>query len=136
MKLVDAYSLEENEIYFDRDPATFNSILNFYRTGRLHVIDEVCCLEFAEDLEFWMIKEINLEICCIDKFNTRKEHIIAEVEKETKDTSEVEVVEDFGEGYFVPYQRALWDLFEKPQSSHCAKVSMVTRLTCRTDGTF
>ena len=25
-------------------------------------------------------------------------------------------------GYFVPYQRALWDLFEKPQSSHCAKL--------------
>ena len=125
MKLVDAYSLAENEIYFDRDPATFNSILNFYRTGRLHVIDEVCCLEFAEDLEFWMIKEINLEICCIDKFNTRKEHMIAEVEKETKDTSEVEAVEDFGEGYFVPYQRALWDLFEKPQSSHCAKENIL-----------
>ena len=121
MKLVDAYSLEENEIYFDRDPATFNSILNFYRTGKLHVIDEICTLEFAEDLEFWMIKEINLEICCIDKFNTRKESIIAEVEKENKDTTEVEVVEDFGDGYFVPYQRALWDLFEKPQSSHCAK---------------
>ena len=113
--------MEENEIYFDRDPATFNSILNFYRTGKLHVIDEVCTLEFAQDLEFWMIKEINLEICCIDKFNTRKEHIMAEVEKENKDTTEVEVVEDFGEGYFVPYQRALWDLFEKPQSSHCAK---------------
>ena len=38
------------------------------------------------------------------------------------DHSEVEVVEDFGSGYFVPYQRALWDLFEKPQSSHCAKM--------------
>ena len=38
------------------------------------------------------------------------------------DHSEVEVVEDFGAGYFVPYQRALWDLFEKPQSSHCAKL--------------
>ena len=76
---VDGYSLEENEIYFDRDPGSFNSILNFYRTGRLHVIDEVCTLEFAEDLEFWMIKEINLEVCCIDKFNSRKEHIISQV---------------------------------------------------------
>ena len=38
------------------------------------------------------------------------------------DHSEVEVIEDFGTGYFVPYQRALWDLFEKPQSSHSAKM--------------
>ena len=26
-----------------------------------------------------MIKEINLEVCCIDKFNSRKDHIIGEV---------------------------------------------------------
>ena len=42
-------------------------------------IVQVCTLEFAEDLEFWMIKEINLEVCCIDKFNSRKDHIIGEV---------------------------------------------------------
>ena len=66
-------------IFFFRDPLTFNSILNFYRTDHLHVIDELCVLDFAEDLEFWMIKEINLEICCVDKFNTRRDHILAEV---------------------------------------------------------
>jgi hypothetical protein len=31
----------------------------------------VCILDFADDLEFWMIKELNLEICCLDKFNAR-----------------------------------------------------------------
>ena len=29
--------------------------------------------------------------------------------------------EDFGSGYFAQYQKALWDLFEKPQSSLPAK---------------
>ena len=47
------------------------------------------------------------------------------------DHSEVEVVEDFGAGYFVPYQRALWDLFEKPQSSAAAKIMSLARCyTC------
>jgi hypothetical protein len=32
---------------------------------------KVCILDFADDLEFWMIKELNLEICCLDKFNAR-----------------------------------------------------------------
>ena len=120
--LVDAYSLRDNEFYFDRDPVTFNCVLNFYRTDRLHVIDEICILDYQDDLEFWMIKEINLEICCIDKFNARREHILAEVEKEKMTQGEVEVEEDFGDGYFAQYQKALWDLFEKPQSSFCAKL--------------
>ena len=123
LNLVDAYSLRDNEFYFDRDPVTFNCVLNFYRTDRLHVIDEICILDYADDLEFWMIKEINLEICCIDKFNARREHIIGEVEKEKlAQKVEVEVEEDFGDGYFAQYQKALWDLFEKPQSSLPAKM--------------
>jgi len=123
LNLCDAYSLQDNEYYFDRDPATFNCVLNFYRTERLHIIDEVCILDFADDLEFWMIKELNLEICCLDKFNARREHIQQEIEKEKMGQGkEEEVVEDFGDGYFAQYQKALWDLFEKPQSSFCAKM--------------
>jgi len=122
LNLCDAYSLQDNEYYFDRDPATFNCVLNFYRTERLHIIDEVCILDFADDLEFWMIKELNLEICCLDKFNARREHILQEIEKEKVTNQEEEVIEDFGDGYFAQYQRALWDLFEKPQSSFCAKM--------------
>ena len=32
--------------------------------------------------------------------------------------------EYFGEGAFVPYQKALWDLFEKPQGGMAAKVNL------------
>ena len=42
---------------------SFNSILNFYRTGCLHVIDEMCIMAFSDDLEYWMIHEVKQRIC-------------------------------------------------------------------------
>ena len=124
--LCDAYSLVDNEYFFDRHPRSFNSILNFYRTGKLHVVDEMCVMAFSDDLDYWGIDEVYLESCCQNKFNTRKEHIEDEMKKEANNIKK-EVEEDFGDGKFAKYQRCLWDLIEKPHTSTAAKVLLLRK---------
>ena len=95
--------------------------MNFYRTHKLHVVDEMCVLAFSDDLEYWGVDELYLESCCQNKFNTRKEHVLDEMKKEATQLNKEEE-EDWGNGKCVHYQRFLWDLMEKPHTSFAAKV--------------
>ena len=41
-----------------------NHFLFDYRTGKLHVVDEMCVMAFADDLDYWGIEDLHLEHCC------------------------------------------------------------------------
>ena len=47
------YILADSEFFFDRSPRHFESILNLYRTGQLHLMEGVCVQAFAEELQYW-----------------------------------------------------------------------------------
>ncbi len=123
MEICDDYNLMEMEFFFDRHPRSFASIINFYRTGKLHLVEEMCVLSFSDDMEYWGIDEIYLESCCQHKYHQKKEHVYEEIRKEAESLKANVQVEDFGTGPFANIRRKTWDLLEKPQTSMAARVS-------------
>lgn len=120
LDLCDDADFLENEFFFDRNSQTFQYIMNYYKTGRLHVMEELCAMSFLQEIEYWGIDELSIDSCCREKYYRRKEM------KESLDVSrDAEVMEskeeDFSGVVCEGLRQRLWNIMEKPDSSAAAK---------------
>jgi hypothetical protein len=86
----------ENEYYFDRNPDSFTSILNFYRTGKLHLKDNICILSFQDDLKYWDLSDLDIEVCCQQKYYQKKDQISEEILREENILKMITIKDEFG----------------------------------------
>ncbi len=113
------------EYFFNRNWSNFNCILDFYRTGSLHMRAETCAIVFRDDLAFWGIEEIFLEPCCALKYFPEIEACCKEFEAEFKEDKEAEMrkrFEKFPETTLGNVRKILWSITEYPEESRRARV--------------
>jgi hypothetical protein len=67
------YDPIRKEYFFDRDPASFQSILNYFRNGKLHAPNAICGNLFYDELNFWGIDERSIQACCWTSYSTKRE---------------------------------------------------------------
>ena len=101
------YDRETGEFYFDRHPTVFSHILNYYRTGKLHVPYDVCGPLYEEELQFWGIDDSQVESCCWISYRQHRDaqdtlkdfegiqllliHIISELKNQKRDFAPSEI---------------------------------------------
>ena len=119
-------SLEgKTEYFFDRNPDSFNSILDIYRRGELHREKSSCALIYIQYLEYWGFNEVFLEPCCAIGYYAEKTFGEKEQAGERlalKRRKQRLKDENFGKSCVGRVRKYLWDLTEYPEKSIEARV--------------
>lgn len=120
LDLCDDINLLENEFFFDRNSQAFRYIMNYYKTGHLHVMEELCAVSFLQEIEYWGIDELSIEACCRERYYRRKEMKESmDISQDAEATGREE--EDFSGVVCEGLRQRLWEVMEKPDSSPVAK---------------
>lgn len=123
--LCDDYEARTDEYFFDRDPAVFQLVYNFYLRGVLLVCDARCPRSFLEELGYWGVRLRHTPRCCRICFEERRDDLSErlKIQRELRAQARAEEAEQlFRDVRFCgPQRQRLWNLMEKPFSSAAAK---------------
>ncbi|XP_023099071.2 potassium voltage-gated channel subfamily V member 2 [Felis catus] len=123
--LCDDYEEQTDEYFFDRDPAVFQLVYNFYASGVLLVRDELCPRCFLEELGYWGVRLKYTPRCCRICFEERRDELSDQlkIQRELRAQAQAEEAEELFRDmrFYGPQRRRLWNLLEKPFSSVAAK---------------
>ncbi|MBN3301224.1 potassium voltage-gated channel subfamily S member 3a [Amia ocellicauda] len=141
LELCDDYSVAEKEYYFDRNPCFFRYVLNFYYTGKLHLMEELCVFSFCQEIEYWGINDLSLDSCCSTKYHEQKEYEgdrdwdQKSEEQQSFDSSFEELsvmdndIEKFEGTWCSEIRKNVWLRLENPGYSFSAKLIAIASLS-------
>lgn len=125
----DGYDEEKKEYFFQRDAVVFNSVVCFYKKGKIHIPKDVCVEHFQRECEYWGIGLKEVAECCHHHYQQEME--VIDNMKKIKSVFQRNVAlvardleqEQLDHAKWLRLRKRVWDLFENPNSSRAAKVS-------------
>uniref|UniRef100_A0A671X8K8 Potassium voltage-gated channel subfamily D member 3 n=1 Tax=Sparus aurata TaxID=8175 RepID=A0A671X8K8_SPAAU len=109
------YNEESKEYFFDRDPDAFRSILNFYRTGKLHYPRHECISAYDEELTFFGIIPEIIGDCCYEEYKDRKRENLERLQDDQEENKDQKLPN-------MNFRETMWRAFENPHTSTMALV--------------
>ncbi|XP_037535378.1 potassium voltage-gated channel subfamily D member 3-like [Nematolebias whitei] len=109
------YNEETKEYFFDRDPDAFRSILNFYRTGKLHYPRHECISAYDEELTFFGIMPEIIGDCCYEEYKDRKRENLERLQDDQEENKDLKQSN-------LNFRETMWRAFENPHTSTLALV--------------
>ncbi|XP_066499637.1 potassium voltage-gated channel subfamily D member 3 isoform X2 [Hoplias malabaricus] len=109
------FNEETREYFFDRDPDVFRSILNFYRTGKLHYPRYECITAYDEELAFFGIIPEIISDCCYEEYKDRKRENAERLMDDLEDSKDSKLPN-------MTFRETMWRAFENPHTSTMALV--------------
>ncbi|XP_061099264.1 potassium voltage-gated channel subfamily S member 3-like isoform X2 [Conger conger] len=141
LELCDDYCAAEREYYFDRNPTVFRCVLNFYKTGRIHLMEQLCVFSFSQEIEYWGIKEHHLGPCCSNSFQEHMEYHLEYQDWDMTDEQQLsmdsslevlsvrdEDLESFEGTWCSEVRRQVWLMMEDPGYSRYSRAVMIASL--------
>ncbi|XP_075241034.1 potassium voltage-gated channel protein Shaw-like isoform X2 [Convolutriloba macropyga] len=128
----DEYDHATNQYFFDRSPDLFEHIINYYRTGQLHVPRDVCWPLFDNELQFWGLDHSHLETCCwmIYRQHTDNENTLKTLDAEDESDHRDPRIDDPSRSKFQSVMVEIWAAMDDPISSNLAKgIALFSLLT-------
>ncbi|KAK3599702.1 hypothetical protein CHS0354_037173 [Potamilus streckersoni] len=61
---------DQGDYFFDKDPDIFRVVLNYLRTGELHLPSYICGPAIKDELEYWGLSYHLIERCCWNNYNS------------------------------------------------------------------
>ncbi|KXJ23096.1 potassium voltage-gated channel protein Shal [Exaiptasia diaphana] len=111
------YDKEKKEYFFDRDPDAFRYVLDYCRTGRLHVSDEECFTGLLDELDFFRIPTSDIYncTCCEEETSFNIQQIIDKRIEQAQGKKHVK---------YIPQttRQKVWEFFSNDEYSSAASL--------------